>query len=70
MANIVRNHLVVIGLKESPEEFAQALETELYGRAVPHEAGDLYVEVVTRSGSQRSTHWWSSRRYVRTTSFL
>jgi hypothetical protein len=46
MANIVRNHLVVIGLKESPEEFAQALETELYGRAVPHEAGDLYVEVV------------------------
>jgi hypothetical protein len=45
MANEVQNHLTVVPLPE-PEDLAKALELEMYGSAVPHESGNLFVEVV------------------------
>jgi hypothetical protein len=46
MANYFDNHLRVIGLQENPEDLAKELELEMYGGAVPHESGNLFVEVV------------------------
>jgi len=46
MANYVDNHLRVIGLQENTEDFAKALETQMYGHVVPHESGNFFVEVV------------------------
>jgi hypothetical protein len=45
MANHVDNCLRVIGLQENLQDLAKALELEMYGRAVPHESGNLFVEV-------------------------
>jgi Ferredoxin-like domain in Api92-like protein len=45
MANEVQNHLTVVPLPET-EGLAKALELEMYGSAVPHESGNLFVEVV------------------------
>jgi hypothetical protein len=45
MANQIRNRLTVVGLKENPQDFAKALEIAMYGIAVPHEPGNLFVEV-------------------------
>jgi hypothetical protein len=46
MAHEVRNHLKVVRLQEGSEDFARKVEIELYGRPVPHESGNLFVEVV------------------------
>jgi len=46
MANYIDNYLRVKGLQEKPDDFAKALETQMYGHIVPHESGNLFVEVV------------------------
>ena len=40
------NWLTVVGLRENPQDFAKDLETEMYGRVVPHVSGNLFVEVI------------------------
>jgi hypothetical protein len=45
LANEIMNRLVVVGLEVAPENFAQELENQMYGTAVPHEPGNLFVEV-------------------------
>ena len=49
MANQINNRLIIVGLKENPEDFARELETQMYGRIVPHEPGNFFVEVVNGS---------------------
>src|ERR1039457_3079971 len=56
MANIVKNHLRVIGLRENPEKLAKALELEMYGTVVPHEPGNLFVEA-GNGGFDFTTEW-------------
>lgn len=59
MANQIDNRLIVVGLKENPEDFARELETQMYGRAVPHESGNLFVEVV--NGNFDFTTKWAPK---------
>ena len=56
MANIVKNHLRVIGLRENPENLAKALGLEMYGTVVPHEPDNLFVEA-GNGGFDFSTEW-------------
>jgi hypothetical protein len=59
MANQIDNRLIVVGLKENPEDFARELEIQIYGHAVPHESGNLFVEVV--NGNFDFTTKWAPK---------
>jgi hypothetical protein len=56
MANIVKNHLRVTGLRENPEKLAKALELEMYGTVVPHEPGNPFVKA-GNGGFDFTTEW-------------
>jgi hypothetical protein len=56
MANYCNNRLIVVGLKEKPEDFATALEIEIHGRPVPREPGNLFVQV-TKDAFEYTTKW-------------
>lgn len=59
MANQIDNRLIVVGLKENPEDFARDLEREMYGQVVPHESGNFFVEVV--NGNFDFTTKWAPK---------
>ena len=56
MANYCNNRLIVVGLKEKPEDFATALEIEIHGRPVPREPDNLFVQV-TKDAFEYTTKW-------------
>src|ERR1017187_8278947 len=56
MANYCNNRLIVVGLKEKPEDFATAWEIEIHGRPVPREPGNLFVQV-TKDAFEYTTKW-------------
>jgi hypothetical protein len=53
MANPIDNRLMVVGLKENPEDFARELETQMYGRIVSHESGNPRSKPHFQIGSDR-----------------
>jgi len=45
MANEIDNRLIVVGLKESPYEFAKHWKLRIYGTAVPMSRNNLFVGI-------------------------